>query len=98
MRFLLMLGLLMAGVMPAVAQGDIERQRQEGMQQFREAGVPNPATIRAAAEALFAKPVEQQNEEELRAIARTANAMRTTSTCSTPNTTDTGSTTSGTSS
>lgn len=74
MRYFLVLGLLVGTAFPVAAQGDIERQRQEGIQQYREAGVPNPATIRAAAETLFAKPVAEQSEEELRSLARAANA------------------------
>lgn len=74
MRFLLVLSLLIAGVLPAVAQGDIERQRQEGMQQYRDAGVPNPTAIRETAAILFAKPLAEQDEGELRIIARAANA------------------------
>lgn len=58
----------------ATAQEDIDRQRQEGLSQFREAGVPNPATIRNGATSLFQKPITEQSDEDLRNIARAANA------------------------
>jgi hypothetical protein len=56
------------------APAALDIQRQERIAEFRDVGMPNADHIRAAANKLFIMPVEQQDESDLKTLARDANA------------------------
>jgi hypothetical protein len=74
LRAILMMLMLLSCAAALGQTGNLDAEREQRAQQFRDAGVPNPSRIREAAAALFVRPVAEQSEDQLRVVAREANA------------------------
>ena len=53
----------------------IEQERQAALEEFNVTELPDLDVVRAAAVQLFAQPLEQQDEEELKKLSREANRV-----------------------